>query len=207
MTELRPLAQNIALSTLCSRLRIPPVDGAVSGLTLDTRLVQRGDLFAALPGANAHGANFAAAALAAGAAAILTDAAGAALLQEVAVPVLVDEDPRAHLGELATLIYPTQRPTLIGITGTNGKTTTAHCVAAAAEAAGVPTAVLGTLGVRFRELQGYSGRTTPERPACMRLLRRLPRQEQGWRRWRFRRMRWHCIASTALLLKSLSSSA
>ncbi len=165
MTELRPLAQNIALSTLCSRLRIPPVDGEVSGLTLDTRLVQQGDLFAALPGAHAHGAEFAAAALAAGAAAILTDAAGAVLLHEVAVPVLVDEDPRARLGELATLIYPTQRPTLIGITGTNGKTTTAHCVAAAAEAAGVPTAVLGTLGVRFRELQSYSGRTTPEAPS------------------------------------------
>lgn len=165
MTELRPVRQTVALAEICRHLRIPAVEGEVTGLTLDTRLVQPGDLYAALPGANTHGAHFAAAALTAGAAAILTDADGAAIIGDVGVPVLVDPDPRAQLGLLATIVYPGRRPSLIGITGTNGKTTTAHCVAAVAEAAGVQTAILGTLGIHFRELNDCSGRTTPEAPS------------------------------------------
>lgn len=179
MTELRPIATPVPLPEICRQLRIPAVEGMVSGLTLDTRLVRPGDLFAALPGANTHGANFAAAAIAAGAAAVLTDAEGAEILHDVQVPVLVDDDPRARLGLLATLVYPGQRPSLVGITGTNGKTTTAHCVAAAAEAAGVPTAVLGTLGIRFRELNDYSGRTTPEAPSLHAALASLAEAGAG----------------------------
>lgn len=165
MSELRPRPVEVPLATICHHLRIPAVGGRVSGLTLDTRRVQPGDLFAALPGANAHGAQFAAAAVAAGAVALITDPAGAALLSDLGVPVLVIDDPRGRLGEIALLVYPQQRPRLIGVTGTNGKTTTTHFIAATAEAIGVPTAVIGTLGIRFRALHDYSGRTTPEAPS------------------------------------------
>ncbi len=162
MTELRPHPSSVSLAAVCRSLGVPPVDGLVSGVSLDTQLVQAGDLFAALPGARTHGARFADAAVRAGAVAVLTDAAGAALLTDIAVPVLVVDDPRAQLGEVARAVYPGPRPRLIGVTGTNGKTTTTHCIAAAAAAAGIPTAIVGTLGVRFGALSSYSGRTTPE---------------------------------------------
>lgn len=179
MTELRPQAAQVSLEDVCRRLRIPAVSGMVSGLSLDTRLVRAGDLYAALPGANTHGARFAQTAVDAGAVAVLTDPAGAARLTEFAVPVLIVDDPRAALGMLATVIYPGPRPTLVGITGTNGKTTTAHCVAAAAEAVDVPSAVLGTLGIRFREFHDYSGRTTPEAPSLHAALATLAEAGAG----------------------------
>jgi len=165
VTELRPRPRKIPIAAICQQLRIPPVDGAVTGLTLDTRLVQPGDLFAALPGANAHGAQFAAAAVEAGAAAVITDAVGADMIPALGVPVLVVDNPRGRLGDISLVVYAGQRPTLIGVTGTNGKTTTTHCIAATCEAVGIPTAVIGTLGIRFRDLYDYSGRTTPEAPS------------------------------------------
>lgn len=175
MTELRPLPHATGLDAVCRELHLPTPAAAVdvSGLSLDTRLVREGDLFAALPGANTHGARFAAAAVEAGAAAVLTDQVGAALLEGLRVPVLVIDDPRAALGILSRLVYAGPRPRLVGVTGTNGKTTTTHCLAATAEAAGVATAVVGTLGIRFRDLADYSGRTTPEAPSLHAALARL----------------------------------
>ena len=162
MTELRPHPMPVPLADVCRVLGLPPVAGIVTGVSLDTQLVRPGDLFAALPGARTHGARFADAALRAGAVAVLTDAVGAAIIGDRHIPVLVVEDPRAHLGDVALAVYPGRRPRLIGVTGTNGKTTTTHSIAAAAAAAGVPTAVVGTLGVHFGALSSYSGRTTPE---------------------------------------------
>ena len=111
----------------------PPVDAVISGVTLDSRQVQPGDLYAALPGAHVHGAQFAAQALAAGAAAILTDPAGAARIGDVAGrSVLIVDDPRAVLGDVAAAIYgdPTRALTLLGVTGTNGKTTVTYLLEA-----------------------------------------------------------------------------
>ncbi len=162
MTELRPQPRPVRLTDVASVLGLPPLAGTVTGVALDTRLVQPGDLFAALPGAHTHGARFAATAIASGAVAVLTDPDGAALLGTVPVPLLVVDDPRAHLGAVARAVYAGPRPQLVGVTGTNGKTTTTHCIAAAAAAAGLPTAVVGTLGVRFGDRTAYSGRTTPE---------------------------------------------
>lgn len=162
MTELRPHPAPVPLAAVCRVLGIPAVAGSVTGVSLDTALVRPGDLFAALPGARTHGARFAEQAIRAGATALLTDPSGAALLTQVPVPVLVVDDPRARLGDVALAVYPGARPRLVGVTGTNGKTTTTHCIAAAAGAAGVPTAVIGTLGVHFGAMSSYSGRTTPE---------------------------------------------
>lgn len=168
MQELRPHLTRTPIAAVRQTLGLAADASdafAVSGLSLDTRLVQEGDLFAALPGERTHGARFAAAAIDAGARAVLTDAAGASLIGDTQVPILVVEDPRARLGVLARLLYPGPRPTLIGVTGTNGKTTTTHCIEAAAVDAGIATAIVGTLGVRFGALHAYSGRTTPEAPS------------------------------------------
>lgn len=77
---------------------------AVTGVCLDSRAVQEGDLYAALPGARTHGAGFAQAALQRGARAVLTDAAGLELLGSLPVPVLLTEDPRAVLGAVSAAV-------------------------------------------------------------------------------------------------------
>ncbi len=138
----------------------------VTGVTLNSRAVVPGDLYAALPGANAHGAAFAAAAVDLGAVAVLTDAAGAALLDEaeVAVARVVVEDPRAVLGAVASLVYGTRDLPLrmYGITGTNGKTTTAYLVSSALGALGQTTGLIGTVETRIGDERVKSVRTTPE---------------------------------------------
>ena len=165
MSELRPRAIATPLAELCTALQLPAIDGAVTGLTVDSRATVPGDLYAALPGALTHGAAFASQAIRAGAVAIVTDVAGASMIGAIDAPVLVVDEPRARLGELASIIYRGNRPLLVGVTGTNGKTTTTHCIQSAADAAEWATAVIGTLGIKFHDLSSYSGRTTPEAPA------------------------------------------
>lgn len=124
----------------------------VSGITLDSRAVQQGDLFCCVPGALVDGHVFAAAALAAGAAALLVERP-----LDLDVAQIVVADVRSSLGLFAAAIFdhPSRRLTMVGVTGTNGKTTTAALIAAILEAAGMNTAVIGTLtGVH----------TTPEAP-------------------------------------------
>jgi UDP-N-acetylmuramoyl-L-alanyl-D-glutamate--2,6-diaminopimelate ligase len=139
---------------------------AVTGVTLDSRAVRPGDLYAALPGAHAHGAGFVAAAVGLGAVAVLTDPAGAAMLapRGVSVPVLVVPEPRATLGEVAALVYgcPSQRLTMLGVTGTNGKTTTAYLLDSALRALGRVTGLIGTVETRIGQDRIKSVRTTPE---------------------------------------------
>ncbi|MDO5628834.1 MAG: UDP-N-acetylmuramoyl-L-alanyl-D-glutamate--2,6-diaminopimelate ligase [Mobilicoccus sp.] len=142
----------------------------VTGAGLDSRRVEPGDLYAALPGAHVHGARFVAQALAAGARAVLTDPAGVDLIeqhpeaQRPAVPVLVTDDPRALLGHLSATVYgtPAQRLRAIGITGTNGKTTTAYILDAALRALGSTTGLIGTIETRVGDRRVASERTTPE---------------------------------------------
>ncbi len=138
----------------------------VTGVTLDSRAIRPGDLYAALPGANVHGAAFVGAAVGLGAVAVLTDPAGAALLalSELSVPVLVVPQPRAALGRVAALVYgrASQELTMLGITGTNGKTTTAYLLDSALRALGRVTGLIGTVETRIGEDRIKSVRTTPE---------------------------------------------
>jgi UDP-N-acetylmuramoyl-L-alanyl-D-glutamate--2,6-diaminopimelate ligase len=138
----------------------------VTGVTLDSRAIRPGDLYAALPGANAHGASFVAAAVGLGAVAVLTDPAGADLLAstQTAVPVLVVPEPRAVLGEVAALVYgrASAALTMLGITGTNGKTTTAYLLDSALRALGHVTGLIGTVETRIGQDRIKSVRTTPE---------------------------------------------
>jgi UDP-N-acetylmuramoyl-L-alanyl-D-glutamate--2,6-diaminopimelate ligase len=141
----------------------------VSGVTHASTAVRPGDLYAALPGARRHGAEFADEAAAAGALALLTDLDGAAMIDGSAgaaagLPRLVVSDPRARLGEVAGRVYgdPTARLPVIGITGTAGKTTAAYLADAALRAAGRHPALLGTVTTRLGDLVISSVRTTPE---------------------------------------------
>ena len=145
-------------------------DVVVTGVTLDSRAILPGDLYAALPGANVHGARFVAAAVGLGAVAVLTDPTGAALLADgkmpVPVPVLVVPQPRSALGDVAALVYgrASQALTMLGITGTNGKTTTAYLLDSALRALGQVTGLIGTVETRIAEERIKSVRTTPESP-------------------------------------------
>jgi len=136
-------------------------------VTHDSSRVRPGDLYVALQGANRHGAEFVPGAVAAGAVAVLTDERGAASLASGAgatVPVLVTADPRAVLGEVAARVYgdPTAQLTVIGITGTAGKTSTAYLVEAGLAAAGHVTCMVGTVETRIAGEVLDSVRTTPE---------------------------------------------
>lgn len=169
--SLRPQVPPVSLATL-----IPEAaDVGVSGVTLDSRNVQAGDLYVALPGASTHGARFASAAVASGAVAIVTDAAGAGLAAGLGVPVITVDDPRAQLARWAAEVYqrPGERLALFGVTGTTGKTSTSFLLAAALTQAGHQVGTIGTLGFRLGEQTLTSTRTTvttPEAPDLQALL-------------------------------------
>jgi UDP-N-acetylmuramoyl-L-alanyl-D-glutamate--2,6-diaminopimelate ligase len=152
------------------------LEGAsVRGVTHDSRAVRPGDLYVALPGLRAHGADFAAQAVASGAVAVVTDAAGAARLAAhvpCPVPVVVTAEPRASLAALAAMVYgdPSARLTVLGVTGTNGKTTVSFLVEAGLAAAGRTTGLIGTVETRLAGERVPSVRTTPEAPDLQALL-------------------------------------
>jgi UDP-N-acetylmuramoyl-L-alanyl-D-glutamate--2,6-diaminopimelate ligase len=136
----------------------------VTGVTHASGEIRPGDLFAALPGANAHGARFARAAAEAGAVAMLTDAAGAPAGEDAGLAVMVVDDPRAQLGVVANVVYgePAGRLKIIGLTGTAGKTSTSYMVESGLRAAGHVTGLIGTVETRLGDLIVDSVRTTPE---------------------------------------------
>jgi UDP-N-acetylmuramoyl-L-alanyl-D-glutamate--2,6-diaminopimelate ligase len=150
----------------------PEGDLRVSGVTLRSGDARPGDLFAALPGASAHGARFVDDALARGAVAVLTDRDGAAQLDGVGVPLLVHDSPRSVLGEVAATVYghPSERLRVVGVTGTSGKTTTTYLVEAGLRAAGRVAGLIGTVGIRIDGVDEPSALTTPEAPDLQALL-------------------------------------
>lgn len=158
----------VPLAEIARILGIPAperaADGAATGITHDSRAVRPGDLYVAFAGANHHGAAFAGQAAAAGAAAVLTDPAGAEQAGALAVPVLVVPSPRAFMGVLAARIYgdPSRALLTIGITGTNGKTTTSYLVEGGLLGASRTPGVIGTVEMRVGAERIKSERTTPE---------------------------------------------
>jgi UDP-N-acetylmuramoyl-L-alanyl-D-glutamate--2,6-diaminopimelate ligase len=145
----------------------------VTGLQLDSRRVVPGDLFVAIQGAKADGRKFAAQAVQRGAVAVL--AAGPAEGQEPGVPWLTTADPRALLAPLAFRLHgtPDRELLMVGVTGTNGKSTVVWTCQALLEAAGRPTARLGTVSYTFRDLDLPAQRTTPEISDLLHMLRRM----------------------------------
>lgn len=135
----------------------------VTGITHDSRAVRSGDLYAALPGARLHGADFVTQAAGLGAVAVLTDPTGAERAAATGLPVLVVDEPRARMGELAATIYGRPGCDLlqIGITGTSGKTTTAYLVEGGLKTR-KSTGLIGTVEMRIGDERIKSERTTPE---------------------------------------------
>ncbi|GAB19338.1 UDP-N-acetylmuramoyl-L-alanyl-D-glutamate--2,6-diaminopimelate ligase [Gordonia effusa NBRC 100432] len=157
-------------------------DVSITGVSLRAQSISPGDLFAALPGSRVHGARFAADAVRAGAAAIFTDPAGRELIEtelsDAGLSVIVHPDPRSVLGELSSLIYgdPSQSLTLIGITGTSGKTTTAFMVESILLADGRSVGLLGTVQTRINGVAQPSSLTTPEAPDLQALFAAMVEQ-------------------------------
>ncbi|MFK4542397.1 UDP-N-acetylmuramoyl-L-alanyl-D-glutamate--2,6-diaminopimelate ligase [Streptomyces tendae] len=153
------------LAELADQLGVTAPDGSaeITGITHDSRAVRPGDLYAALPGARLHGADFVTQAAGLGAAAVLTDPAGAERAAAAGLPALVVDDPRARMGELAATIYghPGRDLLQIGITGTSGKTTTAYLVEGGLRTA-KSTGLIGTVEMRIGDERIKSERTTPE---------------------------------------------
>lgn len=131
----------------------------IHGITMDSRQVQPGDIYACVPGANVDGHDFAEQALKKGAAALLVER-----IQPLEAPQIEVKHVREVMGKIAANIYdhPSQRLEVIGVTGTNGKTTITHLVERIALKEGKKVGLIGTLGARIagREIPG--SRTTPE---------------------------------------------
>ncbi|NBE06250.1 UDP-N-acetylmuramoyl-L-alanyl-D-glutamate--2,6-diaminopimelate ligase [Paragemmobacter ruber] len=140
-------------------------DPVLSGITLDSRAVKDGFLFAALPGAAQHGAAFIGPALRMGAAAVLTDAAGARIASEALAgsdaALVVAEDVRAALAGAAALWFGAQPATMVAVTGTNGKTSVATFTRQIWAALGHPAINIGTTGVEGA-WSAPSSHTTPD---------------------------------------------
>jgi UDP-N-acetylmuramoyl-L-alanyl-D-glutamate--2,6-diaminopimelate ligase len=144
----------------------------VSGISYDSRAVTPGNVFVALKGQHIDGTGFARHAIERGAAAIVSEEAAP---PDVRVPWTIVDDARLALAVLATTFYrnPSGEMRVIGITGTNGKTTTAYLVASIFEAAGICCGVLGTVAYRIGAEAREATRTTPEAPDVQALLREM----------------------------------
>ena len=133
------------------------------GLSMDSRAVNPGDIFLAWPGVTVDGRRFIADALAAGAAAVLYEAAGAGV-GELAVPALAVPGLESLAGALADQVYgqPSDQLWLVGVTGTNGKTSVSQWIAHALDELDPRCAVIGTLGNGFVDALQAGLNTTPD---------------------------------------------
>jgi UDP-N-acetylmuramoyl-L-alanyl-D-glutamate--2,6-diaminopimelate ligase len=151
----------------------------LTGITLRSNEVQPGDLFVGVPGAAAHGAEFAESARDAGAVAILTDRRGAEIAEGLGLPIVIVDSPRAALGELSSWLYRTNEhpPLTLGVTGTNGKTSTSYILEGILRQLGLVTGLSTTAERHIGELTVVSRLTTPEASEIHALLARMRESE------------------------------
>ncbi|MFL6281181.1 MAG: UDP-N-acetylmuramoyl-L-alanyl-D-glutamate--2,6-diaminopimelate ligase, partial [Vicinamibacterales bacterium] len=147
-------------------------DTTVTAVTYDSRQAGPGAVFVALRGVNADGASFAREALNRGAVAVVSEAGAPS---DVTRPWIQVPDARISLAALAATLYdnPSEELTLVGITGTNGKTTTSYLLASIFEAAGIRCGRIGTVGHRIGDREVEASRTTPEAPDLQSMLREM----------------------------------
>lgn len=157
------------LSALAERIggRLLGDDVDVTDVTHDSRTAGNGALFVAVRGFERDGHDFVGAAAAGGAAAAAVESA-----LDVEISQLVVADTREALGPLASAVHgdPSRRIAVVGVTGTNGKTTVTHLVESIVEAAGATPGVVGTVGARVAGTVVAVPRTTPEASDLQRLL-------------------------------------
>ena len=144
----------------------------VGGLTYDSRQVKPGDVFIALKGLKAAGTDYAADAIRRGAVAVVADRPSDGA---VSVPWVIVPDARAAMADLAAEFYghPSRAMQVVGITGTNGKTTTAYLLRAVFEAAGTKCGLLGTVAYSIGDREVPAARTTPEAPDVQGMFRQM----------------------------------
>ncbi len=174
----------VAVSLIAERFQLDFVGELAglmaTGISMNTGDLRMGDIFVAMPGKKTHGARFADKAISLGAVALITDSAGAQEIGECLVPVLLLENPRAHLGDLAAFVYgniPGNMPTLYGTTGTNGKTSTSYLLEAILRQVGETTGLTSTAERHIAGEVIVSRLTTPESPEMQALIARM--REKG----------------------------
>lgn len=155
------------LADLVGGVVVGPGDPVVSDVTHDSRRVTPGSLYVAVRGGRADGHDFAASAVAAGAVALCVDHPVSSGVPELVVP-----DTRQVMGRLAAAVhdFPSHDLAVVGVTGTNGKTTVTHFVESIAGMAGLSTGLVGTIHTRAAGETIPSTLTTPEGPEFQRLL-------------------------------------
>jgi len=171
----------MTLERLAAALGGARVDGSlaaeITAIVHDSRAVRPGALFVALRGTRADGGTFVRDAIARGASAVVLDAAHARDLLPLprGTTTLVVDDEAVALSRLAAAFYgaPSHALRVVGVTGTNGKTTTTHLVAAILEASGLSTGIVGTLGARLGDRTWPLEGTTPLADELQRTLAEL----------------------------------
>ena len=162
------------LSLLADQAVALPTEAAaidILGITADSRAVRQGWLFAALPGAKADGAQFAAQAVEQGAAAMLVG--NSTVMPQLDVPLIRSDDPRRSLALMAARFYEAQPPVAVAVTGTNGKTSVAEFTRQIFATLGHQAASLGTIGVVKPDGSVYGSLTTPDPVTLHRTLAEL----------------------------------
>lgn len=157
------------VASACGAVLVGSGEVLVRGIRHDSRAIQPGDVFVARRGERTDGLQFVRQTIAHGAVAVLAQREHAPV--DCSVPVLFVDDIRTAIGRAASAIYgePTSALAVVGLTGTNGKTTTSYLARAAIDGAGGRAGVLGTLGARYRDVEFPATHTTPEADEVMRI--------------------------------------
>lgn len=162
---MKPELTSVSLDLVLTKCQLPVTNTEikVSGITHDHRKVQPGFIFVAIAGFNRHGIEFAGEAIAHGAVAVLTDSVGKKLAP-TSIPIVESDEVRHHMAILAREIYLNSQSKLIsiGVTGTNGKTTTTNLISSGLRHLEQNPLLIGTLGISMGDEYFSSNRTTPE---------------------------------------------
>jgi UDP-N-acetylmuramoyl-L-alanyl-D-glutamate--2,6-diaminopimelate ligase len=169
MPARRTVPMRVLTEALPAHRVVGDLPADVSGVTADSRHVAPGDCFVAVPGFRADGRRFVPAAVDRGATVVVTEGEP---LARLAIPQVIVPSTRAALAALADAYHghPSRRLVLVGITGTNGKTTTSYLVEALLRARGLATGVLGTIQYVVGGETRAASQTTPEAPELQAML-------------------------------------
>ncbi len=154
--QLEKLLKKIPVKKICGDIK----DIRVNAVRIDSRIMGKGEVFVALVGENSDGHDYIKEAQKRGAVAVVCQRAA----QGISVPQIIVEDTRLALSFLAAAFYdnPQEKLKIIGVTGTNGKTTTCHYLASILEKAGKKTGIIGTLGTSYAGVTLAPDLTTPD---------------------------------------------
>ena len=168
----------------------------ITGVTADSRQVQPGTLFAALPGTRVQGSSYIPQAIERGASIILVGANNS-VPPGLSIPILRDADPQRRFARLVARFFAPQPRQVVAVTGTNGKTSVASFVRQIWRAAGIEAASLGTIGVTVRDEIRYGNMTTPTRRRCIERSASCSARASSMSRWRRPPMGWSSAGSMA----------